>query len=249
MSESWEVYLRRRDGEIGSVLFDQGISEVINQMTVSDLLKVRVNFKSPRPDGFPSSQEFDLLEALEDSLASSVDGVTSHYVGRITANGERVYYVYTQDEEATWSARLDAIEAELSYSLLFSFQSDPAKDGYWKELLPTEEEWRIAQDMKVLDALAEAGDDGVAIRQIDHWAFFNSESAAQEFSTWAAKAGYAVDGIHENEDGSQAVRFNHQGSAQLSDITQHTKELQRQVNSLGGDYDGWETEVCRSSQS
>ena len=45
------------------------------------------------------------------------------------------------------------------------------------------------------------------------------------------------------EDGKSAVRFAHEGTMVLADITHHTLEINREVRSLGGEYDGWETSV------
>ncbi len=39
----------------------------------------------------------------------------------------------------------------------------------------------------------------------------------------------------------------HEGTMELEDITHHTIAINRKVRELGGDYDGWETTIERST--
>src|SRR5262249_23308638 len=82
--------------------------------------------------------------------------------------------------------------------------------------------------------------------QIDHWAYFPSSTAAEQFSLWVQAQGYELDSVSAADDGRLCVRFFHDGSCQLSDITSHTIALRRKASDLGGDYDGWETPVCKT---
>jgi hypothetical protein len=49
------------------------------------------------------------------------------------------------------------------------------------------------------------------------------------------------------DDGKFRVRFSNEGTLRLPDITSHTIALRRKASELGGDYDGWETPVCKAS--
>jgi hypothetical protein len=48
------------------------------------------------------------------------------------------------------------------------------------------------------------------------------------------------------DGGKFRVRFFHSGTCVLTDITAHTVALRRVASELGGQYDGWETPVCKS---
>ena len=60
-----------------------------------------------------------------------------------------------------------------------------------------------------------------------------------------AARGYSLDAADTTDDGKFRVRFAHKGTLRLPDITSHTIALRRKASELGGDYDGWETPVCK----
>jgi hypothetical protein len=74
--------------------------ESIDTNAPRQLLNVRVAFKQPRPDGMPANEEFQNLRALEDGLEALVQQQKSVYVGRVTVNGHRDFYIYTAESEA-----------------------------------------------------------------------------------------------------------------------------------------------------
>ena len=195
----------------------------------------------------PTNEEFQPLKVLEDDLQALVQQHESIYVGRVTVDGHRHFYIYTSDSEAEWSSRLDALVQSRGYPLALVLKADESHEGYWQELFPTEDDWQVIKDLRVIEALEKEGDDGTASRCIDHWAFFPSQSAAEEFSDWAREHGYGSVTTDIEDDGRFGVRFSHEGTVRLPDITSHSIALRRRASELGGDYDGWETPVCKAS--
>jgi hypothetical protein len=195
----------------------------------------------------PTNEEFQCLSAFEDELRTLVQQHESIFVGRITVGGHRHFYVYTSDAEQLWSEDIDALGARHEYGVAWGHKRDESRDGYWKELFPTDDDWQVIQDLRVIEELRKSGDDGNASRQIDHWAFFPSRALAEEYSDWLRERGYTLDGI-EGDDDRISVRFKHDGTAQLEDISSHTISLQRKARELGGNYDGWETPVCKEGR-
>jgi hypothetical protein len=248
MSEQW-IFLPCQMGDHRAFIFyDHGIRDSIKEVAPPNLLKLRVAFKQPGPDGMPPHDEFEQLTALEDGLQALAQAHASVYVGRVTVAGHRHFYIYTPDaDEAAWSARLDSLGEQHRYQLAFSLKSDVSHDGYWQELFPTEDDWQVVQDLGVLEALKKEGDDGSASRQIDHWAYFPSLATAEQFSQWVEQQGYAAKGADAAADGKFRVCFTHEGKAQWPDISSHTIRLRRMASELGGEYDGWETMVHKVS--
>ncbi len=231
-----------------SIFYDHGIHECIDEIAPPHLLKVRVAFKQPTPDGMPTHDEFAHLTALEDGLQTLAQGHGSIYVGRVTVAGHRHFYIYTPDTEGVaWSARIESLGHRHRYQLAFSLKADGGHDGYWQELFPTDDDWQVVQDLGVVEALNKEGDDGSASRQIDHWAFFASRATAEQFSQWAETQGYASKCVDATDDARFRVCFSHQGIAKWPDISSHTIRLRRKASELGGEYDGWETMVNKTS--
>ncbi len=245
MSDQWIFFPCQMGEHRASIFYDNGIRDSIDTIAPPHLLKVRVAFKQSRPDGMPTSEEFQSLTALEDALQALVQQHESLYVGRVTVDGHRHFYIYTPDSEQAWSTWLKTLAASHDYAVSSAFQLDDSRTGYWKELFPTHDDWQVIKDLEVIEALRKQGDEGTASRQIDHWAYFPSHDTVEEFSQWLRERGYNLDGSDPADDGKICVRFRHEGTVQLADITSHTIALQRRASELGGDYDGWETPVCK----
>jgi hypothetical protein len=249
MSDHWIFFPCQMGDHRAFIFYDHGIRDSIDRIAPPHLLKVRAAFKQPRPDGLPTSEEFPQLTALEDGLQALVQQHESLYVGRVTVDGHRHFYIYTSDSEEAWAARLKTFGESHGYPLALAFQPDDQdRHGYWQELFPTDDDWQVIQDLKVIESLEKEGDDGSASRRVDHWAFFPSQAAADQFSQWAQERGYVLEEDNSTmDDGKFRVRIAHTGSIKLGDITSHTIALRRKASELGGDYDGWETVVCKSS--
>jgi hypothetical protein len=247
MSDQWIFFPCQMGEHRASIFYDHGIRDSIDTIAPPHLLRVRVAFKQPRPDGMPTNEEFRSLTALEDSLQALVQQHESLYVGRVTVDGHRHFYIYTPDSEQAWSTRLTTLAASSGCAVSSAYEPNDSRNGYWKELFPTEDDWQVIKDLGVIEALQKEGDDGTSARQIDHWAYFPSPDTAEQFSQWLRERSYGLAGSDAADDGKICVRFSHEGTAQLADITSHTIALRRKASELEGDYDGWETPVCKAS--
>jgi hypothetical protein len=249
MSDQWTFFPRQIGEYQGFIFFDYGIRETLNTVAPIQLLNFQIALKKPRPDGLSSDEEFSNLSVFEDALQALVQDHQSLYVGRITVAGHRNFYIYTSDSEQEWASRLNALSKDHGYRSSFCLRVDDNHDGYWKELYPTDDDWQIIMDLSVLETLDTHGDDNTISRNIDHLAFFPSQSAANQFGQWLKNKGYGLDGNEIIEDGKFCVHFSHEGSVQLLDIISHTIALRRKASELGGNYDGWGTSVCKGSAS
>ncbi|WP_049020264.1 DUF695 domain-containing protein, partial [Burkholderia cenocepacia] len=177
---------------------------------------------------------------LLDAAITAKGGVQ---VGRITVDGNRDFLFYVPFDEEAAAEIVDSLADQTAYALQYAHQDDPDKTTYWQTLYPTDDDWQIMRDMRTLDALRQQGDVPDVSRRVMHWAYFPDPSDAHQFADWAEAKGYPVESVAPTEDGKSAVRFSHEGTMTLADITRHTIALNREVRALGGDYDGWETSV------
>jgi len=228
------------------IYYDDGVAETINQVAPARLLRLRLNFKNPQDNGFPSSEEHPVLNALEDELQDLAREHDALLVGQFSFAGARQFHVYTGDSQEAWSPRLQALGQRHGYDLEFSVKADENREGYWKDLYPTEEDRHMIEDLRVIAGLREEGDNMDARRRVDHWAYFSSDAAAEGFCRWARESGYRLEASGKDEDERYRVRIFHEGSMHWQDITYHTISVRRKAVELGGDYDGWETEVCKA---
>lgn len=94
-------------------------------------------------------------------------------------------------------------------------------------------------------AAADVSPSGNGKPLIDHWAYFSAGDTAEQFAASARREGYVVDHSDVSEDGMFRVQFHHTGTVRLKDIASHTIKLRRMASAHRGNYDGWETPVCK----
>lgn len=248
MSDEWQLYPCTIGEEPAWIMVDSGVSDDLEQAP-STLARIVLAFKEPLQNALPNTQEHDAARAIEEKLEEFVALQGDVYVGRATSDGTRQFYVYTARDEDAWSAFGSALAAESGYEMHLVYRNDPGHQAYWNELFPKPDDWRVINDMKVLDDLSENGDDENAVRRFDHWIYFDSEESAQPFIAWAVSDRFSLD--EENtgvdEDGRFKVQLCHEGTARFGEVTDHTAAIRKMAeDEFGGDYDGWETFVMRA---
>jgi hypothetical protein len=247
MSDEWELYPCTVGEEPAWIMVDSGIAETLEQ-SPAVLAKIVLEFKQPLQNALPNAEEHEAARTIEDRIESFVQQEGDVFAGRVTIAGTRQFYVYTRHDEAAWNRFGSALAKESGYAMNLVYRNDPGHQAYWNELYPSPDDWRVINDMKVLDNLSESGDVADAVRRFDHWIYFGSEAAAGPFIAWAVGDRFSLieDETGPDDDGRYRVRLSHEGTAKLGDVTDHTAALRRKAeDEFGGDYDGWETFVMR----
>lgn len=85
--------------------------------------EVSVSLTQPRPDGFPTSEEADVLDALEDELVGAL-GERVAFLGRITGSGTRTI-VFFAPESSGIPAELEAATQRWTYQATIEWTADP----------------------------------------------------------------------------------------------------------------------------
>ena len=246
MSDDWRFFPCTMGEDSAFVFVDVGIATTIGSAP-TNLVKARLKYKAPAPNGLPTNEELEAARAIEDSLEKFAAETSSAYVGRVTVAGHRHFFVYSWHAAARWQPFVDALAAQMGYELEVSVRDDAQHQAYWHDLYPTDDDWRVIHDLDVLDQLRKHGDDGNAERQIDHWVYFDSESATAEFVAWAKDDGFTHDATHSHrtDDGAYCLRLHHVGPATIESVSRRTIALLRKAHEHGGKYDGWETPVIK----
>src|SRR6266567_1786643 len=81
MSDKWLDYFCRMGDHYAFISYDEGVGETINQIAPPQLLRLRLKFKHPRENGFPSSEEYPGLNALEEDLQGLAREHAALFVG------------------------------------------------------------------------------------------------------------------------------------------------------------------------
>ncbi|HTD73422.1 MAG TPA: DUF695 domain-containing protein [Steroidobacteraceae bacterium] len=250
MTEDWRYFPCTMGESTAFIFVDVGITETIDRAP-ANLVKIRLAYKNPHPNGLPSDEEFYAVGSIERALETFVTETSGWYIGRVTVDGHRHFYVYSAKEEAHWSSFLDSLSATTGYQLEADTRSDPQHEGYWQDLYPTDDDWQVINDLAVIDAIDRNGDNGTEPRQIDHWVYFGNQTGMLPFLTWARSEGFTHDEANSSstDDGRYCLRLSHHGPAEITEISHRTIALRRKALEYGGEYDGWETPVVSSKSS
>ncbi len=124
---NWNSYFVKVNDQLSSIFLDLSLHEHAPMEKYPNLSWYWVKMNSPRTDGLSSQSEFDALIKHEDSLLDFMENKPLVYVGRITTQGRREFYFYTeQGFEFT-----EAIKRYVGDEPTYKFQSGQKRDENW----------------------------------------------------------------------------------------------------------------------
>jgi hypothetical protein len=176
MSDRWVNYFCSIGEFRASVIVNVGVESVVRQASVF-LVNVRLIYKSPNEDGLPTQDEYEQVCQVEDDILDFVSENDSLYVGRITVNGIRDYFIYTSKPKEFWEAEVETIFQRHGYEFMLSYKEDTNHSDYFELLYPGDDDWRVIADMDVINNACDHGDNCDLPRRVDHWAYFKTRSA------------------------------------------------------------------------
>ena len=248
MSEHWEYFPFQSNGKVGTVVYDHGISETIDQLPVDQSVRIVLRFQSPLENGTPVESERVMADALENEIESIVVERSGIYTGRITIDDHRYFYTYLDADEDVISAIVAELADQHKCELTFDTREDLEREDYWQQLFPTPDTWQYIQNMKVVAALEQSGDDLTQARRIDHWASFDAKAKSKSFIAWLTGEGFQIESQSEekSESGTYDIQFFHEDVPALNSITQITTAIVTKASELNGTYRGWEAWVVQA---
>lgn len=249
MEETWYSFPAQLGEYQGFISCNYSFSEIADNDKRNQHLVVRMGFKRPDEQGLPTRDEFPALKSVDEKLDRAITSSGGIYAGRITVDRYRYFHYYINFSEDKVMQLVQTVATEADYELQYILEDDNEKNNYWEELYPSLDDWQIIRDLKVLDALSDNDDENEIEREVLHWALFNSEPGAKEFSSWVEEKNYTLKSTDYDDDEEQyVVHFTHTGTMVFGDISTHSIHINRKVSELEGEYDGWETSVEKNVQ-
>ncbi|MBX7224184.1 MAG: DUF695 domain-containing protein [Blastocatellia bacterium] len=252
MSNDWAIYLSYFEADKPAlILVDLDAHQRLTAFSSYFLTFVRFKLDHPNEFGLQEQKEEPFLEQFEKSLDVVCPPIANLicYCGRITFNGYRSFFFYTESPEATVQLRHALSHIKTEYDLEISTSEDPHFAFYQDVLQPDEEEMQAIQNNKVVQILIENGDSLTAPRNIDHWIYFADEDSREAFASRVTSLGFTIQDATENTDKSGAetlcLIISKVGMADLHSINEAVLELFYLAQECNGKYDGWETEVVK----
>lgn len=256
MSDHWDFYFARVNDVESSLFVDLGIRKDVPAADRPWLLWLWVYMNAPQENGMSSSEEAPRLHALEDAFTAPLAAACgAELVGRITGDSRREFYYYGTGTEAFEQAARAVLANFPEYRFDLGTHHDPEWSQYLNVLYPGPRDLTGITNRRVIDALAEQGDDASLPRPIEHWAYFRSPEARAAFASQATAQGFAITGEHQSDEGENeqeeaeefpyGLVFKREDVAEWHAINDVTLALEELAEEHGGYYDGWESPVTK----
>ena len=247
MSKDWDFYASEIDGKPASVFLDLGVADdaPIERLTI--VAWVKMQMLHPREDGLASEDEFEALKAIEDALKSGLVSKTTAYVGNITLDGRRDFYFYASSAQGWKDQVVNALRAFTDYRFNCGSRPDREWDTYFELLSPADADLVRMQNRRLCDLLQQRGDRLDRERPIEHTAYFAKAPARDAFVREATGLGFGVVAMIEPEEKGDhfGIRVSGLGVPSHAQIDALTLPLFLAASELGGEYDGWDTDVVK----
>ena len=229
------------------VSYDHGIQDELQIIPFANCVRFAVTLKQPDDRGLPAGDEFAWLNTVEDQLTEEISEKVGVQLGRVTSNGCRYFFFLTSLEDIAVADITEKLASKNGCEIGYAHKSDLERSCYLNDLFPTDNDWQVIQDIRVQDALRDAGDTLSTPRPIEHWAHFKSEADRERFISLVGERFENIERYEtpDSDRGVYTAKLRHSGLPDYRSINSTTILLNNTARESGGDYDGWETEVCK----
>lgn len=248
-AQNWSFYLCNVNDRLASIAVDLALRSQVPVVSKPWLLWIWVYFNSPRPDGLSDSSEAPTLFEIEDALRPRLSNTCNAlFCGRITTQGLHRGGASSTSTPKPVMASKNAVAKAMAVFDGYRFDRGDQHDSDWNQYLsvlyPSPEQMQCISNRDLLDHLLERGDVLAIPRMVHHWLYFPSESSRASYRQAAVTKGFAVES---ESTGDAPLPFclviARKQSIQQEAIDETVIDLFRMAQTLGADYDGWETPI------
>lgn len=253
--EHWNSYFTTIEGHHASIFLDMGLKDIAPVAKMETLLAIDMQFTDFDDNGLPTDRQAQDLFLIEDQLAQKLsEDIKALFIGRMTYHMQRKFYFYLFDRDGLTEKAQTSIAEIFSAFPDYAYEVDCGVDEGWthylERLYPSEEERHIMNNMSLLTALQDKGDDFLKPRMVQHWCYFRGENLRALFSGEVVAMGFELIGDHFHDDGSElpyALSFQRQDLINFQEINQLTLPLYDLAKKYNGYYDCWEVRLPAAS--
>lgn len=247
--EDWAVFLRETEAGPLVVTVDLGWANPAPLDNFNKLLALSVKTQESLPNGFPSEEEVEMANQLQDQLIRALEKAGQGiFVGSQTSFGQKSFFFYLPDNREAERISGQVLAGFKSRPVEQDIRKDPEWAAYFDRLYPNPQERGEIQNERVLQQLQGAGDRLLQPRPIDHWAHFSTTAQRDSFLRQAQAEGFEFVEMNVLEDEADEPYMLHiirMDSIHIPYIHELTWYLTQLAEKYNGSYDGWETVVAR----
>lgn len=248
----WDFYECTVDHKRAMVFVNLALMKQAPNPRYPSLVWLTLTVQAPRPDGLAEGQELERLNQIEDNFENTaIWAGDAILLGRVGHAGVRDYFFQAVSPEPLRNALSEVMAKYPEYRFELGSREDPEWSTYREYLHPSPRQSCHSNDSKVRLALKESGDTLDKEREIEHWVYFTTPQARDEFVHEIARLGFVLVSKDDGNDGEVGRENPYMAQISRSDVPNgdFTEKvswpLTEAAERLGGDYDGWETFVVK----
>lgn len=244
IEQNWQFYITNIDDKPASIALNLALKEILPIKNFSDLCWVSVKLNNPTDNGLTNNEESDILGNIEDELIKILPEKSNIFMGRITNNGTRDFFFYTENKVEFENNAKKITLKFLRYTFDFGNKVDKNWQGYL-DIYPSEMDMQSISNRDVLEQLEKNGDKLEKPREVFHWIYFKNEKDRENYLNLVTKDNFQLVNKEYNKKDEykfflQIKRVDKVGYEYIDDYTLYLWRIAKENN---GEYDGWETSV------
>ena len=240
MNLGWDVYTCRVDGRSAVISLDLDLHDVAVSGTHPQRFHVRHALRSPRENGLPDGSENEAMYGLQDTLVEALGAdVRGIYLACLTNGGYREHFFQlpAHADGRAVAAKVESGPDSGGYELETFAEDDPDWRYYHEFLWPDARSMQYLMDRRVVQSLADNGDQHGVPRPVDHYVDVPDEAGGETLLAQAQADGFS--GVVERRNGRWKVHLERPDPVELEHIHGVVWGLYEMAERVGGEYDGW----------
>lgn len=246
VEDDWDFFFRDLSDAPSVVGLNLALGKIAPVVEQPHFACVRVGLAAPLPNGFPSREEGDALARIEDEVTHAVsEACRGRMVGRRTGGGAREIYFYVADPSHLADAVGRVAPRFEGRPVTTRAVHDPAWENF-EELWPDRFEHQWIHCRRVVQQLAQHGDQHAVARPVDHYAYFPDAKAAEGFGRAAEAEGFTATPTDVTDPGARpGIHLVRSDAVTLDHIHEVCSRLMVMAEAHGGEYDGWGCPIAK----
>lgn len=188
--------------------------------------------------------DFELFLEIKESLIVSLEHKDrAIYVGSRVSDNWHEFYFYAKEAK-----KLEPIISKMLKESGYKYESSIVKDIKWdfyqNNLFPSELEFCHIESDKIIFLLEEEGDRLDALRDVEHYASFDTATQKERFVANALLCGFAFKDDVSSEEFEHGVALTKEHTLKSDEVRVVVEEIYELIKKEHGYYEGWSTTLA-----
>lgn len=242
MNEHWMMFPVDLNGRQGFATVDTNAAEESPIGKLPLLMMLRVPFNEPGDDGLGSTEEADVITALEDKVdAALTNAFKAKHVGRVRGDGAiDLWFYIPRHAQGKAEEMVEKIMDGRAYEC--GIGEDAEWTMYKESLYPMPDQVQWYSDHWLIGKLASDGNDTSRARDLEFVAFMPNEEQARAFAEKATAQGFRITTLESTDENPELpffVELVRHGPLDFEIVHPWTLALLNLAQEHDGVFDGW----------